>query len=272
MIPILSYDAEIQKRKRLNVDAVVKGNVDEKIRIKMMETAREYGITYTQVQEYCKTVPGYAELFAKAPLRQNICEDLAAVHIRRYIADKGSFLRLPQGGNDSWHIVENVGVLREEDLPSEHARGRVVKSLDFAWKSGSTWVFASHKHTGDEGGSQDNQHNDLKAFISAATSLPEEIVTPNGELTSDVVFLAICDGPYYQRTVLLKDGTQPTREEELYHLAKVSGGSSRVHALTVNGIDLFQRQHAAVRDQVEFIPLLEDARVQVIEEDPLTLF
>ena len=49
-------------------------------------------------------------------------------------------------------------------------------------------IYIAHKYTGLSGGSQDNQKNDLSGFISHA----------NKNKDSNIIFLAIADGPYYK--------------------------------------------------------------------------
>ena len=88
-----------------------------------------------------------------------------------------------------------------------------IKSIDFCWKMNIDGIeyncYASHKHTNEAGGSQDNQFNDLMEFASNA----------NQNTDTSCLFFAIADGKYYQKS---KDGfkTKIDYANSLYQTAR----------------------------------------------------
>lgn len=87
-------------------------------------------------------------------------------------------------------MIFSDGMVRPNLSSNRH---RNTKTIDFKWKHSKKVVYASHKYIKDEGGAQDNQFSDVMAFISVAA----KILTKEPEYA---IFVAICDGPYFQRT------------------------------------------------------------------------
>lgn len=132
----------------------------------------------------------FALQFAKDPGRQSLHQKVAAQHIRRVIPLVERFKSLSAGGPDAEYVVNGM-VVNGATWRTIQGEG---KSVDFRWsltRENKTFtVYATHKHTRDEGGSQDNQYADVRLFLEAA----QRCADPN------VLFVAICDGPYYLRT------------------------------------------------------------------------
>lgn len=130
--------------------------------------------------------------FVKDPKRQNIYEGEAA-----------SWLRQQQEIDDFRHLGSGdlmvcAGlVITKGEL---HARGgsTSAKSLDFKWTTHNHTVYATHKYTLEVGGAQDNQYNDLHAFINEA----------NQSRAPNTIFIAIADGPYYDTRDRLRRATR----------------------------------------------------------------
>lgn len=143
----------------------------------------------------------FALHFAKDPGRQSLHQKVAARHIRDVVPLVEQFRALSAGGPDAEYVVNGM-VVNGAAWKNIQGEG---KSIDFRWsltRAGKTFtVYATHKHTKDEGGSQDNQHADVRLFLEAA----QRCTDPN------VLFVAICDGPYYLRA----SGTGRTRLAEL---------------------------------------------------------
>lgn len=131
----------------------------------------------------------FALHFAKDPGRQSLHQKVAARHIRDVIPLVEKFKALSSGGPDAEYVVNGM-VVNGATWKTIQGEG---KSIDFRWsltREGKVFtVYATHKHTKDEGGSQDNQHADVRLFLEAA----QRCADPN------VLFIAICDGPYYLR-------------------------------------------------------------------------
>lgn len=130
--------------------------------------------------------------FAKDPGRQSVHQRLAAKFIQETLAGYiDRFRVLPSGGPKSKWVIS--GMLFSEEEAKERGASKQEKTVDFEWRvsvgTKSLQFYASHKYTGAEGGSQDNQCQGLVGFIEAA--LP--CTSP------DIFYVAIADGPYYQR-------------------------------------------------------------------------
>lgn len=99
------------------------------------------------------------------------------------------FQSLPSGGLGAEYVVNGM-VVSGTVRSTIQAEG---KSIAFKWsysRGGKVFkVYATHKHTKEEGGSQDNQFADVKLFLDAALPCTDP----------STLFLAICDGLYYER-------------------------------------------------------------------------
>lgn len=159
------------------------------VELKVRNWAERNGFEYEFVRFKVLTDDTFALQFAKDPSRQSIHEKLAAKHIEKNIPFVEEFAKASTGGADALYVINGMVVLGREVHQSTGNHG---KSVDFTWsftKSGrSLRVFATHKHTKEEGGSQDNQFADVRRFLKEA----QVAKNPND------LFLAICDGDYYR--------------------------------------------------------------------------
>lgn len=148
--------------------------------------------------------------FAKNPGKQTLHQKTAAAWIAKLPGVRG-FRTLPQNGAAALYVKDGQ-VLDGKSL----ANANNPKSVDFQWEVGvaknpalpeerlTITVYASHKYTLDDGGSQDNQFADLKKFAEEAGGLRKE---------RGLRLLALADGPFYQRT--RASSTSGCRMEEL---------------------------------------------------------
>ena len=118
-------------------------------------------------------------MFSKEPTKQNIFEKIASGFISKIEGVK-NFQKLP----NTSHYVCNGVVIKKEDL-KQYPK---AKTIDFTWKFSKFTIYCSHKYTKDSGGAQDNQYKDLQGFIEECRDNKK----------TDVVFIAIADGEYYQ--------------------------------------------------------------------------
>ena len=141
--------------------------------------------------------PIFANQFAKDPAKQSIHQRTAGNYIKSLNCVE-SFIQLPAGGPNARYICSD-GIIRI----GKKLKNDTVKSIDFYWRYDEKEYYAAHKYTKDEGGAQDNQYKDLIDFLSNAAKSNY----PN------IYFLAIGDGPFYQRS---------TREEDVYYSTRIN--------------------------------------------------
>ncbi|NCU34325.1 hypothetical protein EOM27_03315 [Candidatus Saccharibacteria bacterium] len=128
-----------------------------------------------------KTVPTF---LAKDPSRQNLTEGIAKEYLEQFDEIREVEI-LSKSGKNSWSIVD--GILDKTDNFTK-AEKNGHKSIDFRITlNNGKIIFAAHKYTKDTGGAQDNQGNDLLAFVVSADQYPDD----------DYLFAAIGDGEYY---------------------------------------------------------------------------
>ena len=138
--------------------------------------------------EFC-TNEMAAKFFAIDPRRQNKHEKIASAWIKQIPTIK-NFKKLPSKGPGSLYLKDGR-ILKPEDKTNDEN----PKSIDFVWtiefdKVQSLSFYASHKHTDENGGSQDNQYADLKEFTREAACLTKE---------RGYRLLSLADGFYYQQ-------------------------------------------------------------------------
>ena len=161
--------------------------------------------------------------FAKDPRKQSAHENIAAAWIKK-LPGVYDFQQLKRSGPKALYVSKGQ-VLRQNDVVLQNT----PKSIDFYWKMALPGnhrilhVYASHKHTAEDGGSQDNQLEDLKQFVKEATCLEDEC---------GVRFLALSDGDYY---------TKPRGPQRTYldDLVQLSQASSYVRALPCVDLPLY---------------------------------
>lgn len=172
--------------------------------------------------KFC-TDDGFAAHFAKDPRRQNNHEQIASSWLCS-MPGVSNFQKLFSKGPSALYASNGLA------LPSlQLANNDTPKSIDFSWDIvlpggfKKLSFFAAHKYTFEDGGSQDNQLEDLRAFTKEASKLQKEM----GHR-----FLALADGPYYQKP----------REHGLTHmhnLNRLTLQSDYVEAMTCAEIPLY---------------------------------
>lgn len=179
-----------EKQARLENAELLRSNLTASdVVLKMKNWADRYGFEPEFVRFKVLTDDTFALQFIKDPAKQSLHQRVAAHHIKTRIPLVEEFNTPPSGGSKALYVVRGMDVQGSKLHAATNNHG---KSIDFTWsytKSGKTLrVFATHKHTKEEGGSQDNQFADIKRFLSEAQACRD----------TDVLFLAICDGAYYQ--------------------------------------------------------------------------
>lgn len=183
MIKKVDYEKAISKKRRENVKEVVRNIYSEQMQQKIINYAIRHNLNKNYVEQMIIDSPNFARNFAKDPLKQSIHEKVAGEYIKSLdVVD--SFKSLPASGKNAKYVGP-TGVSIGKNFGK-------AKSIDFEIRVGDKIVYATHKHTGSEGGAQDNQFNDVKQFIL-------EVVHIKQSDLSDDYFVAILDGPYYQR-------------------------------------------------------------------------
>ncbi|PZS93375.1 hypothetical protein [Stenotrophomonas maltophilia] len=154
--------------------------------------------------------------FIKDPARQSLHEKEAFNYLKS-LPGVINPQRLPSKGPGSKYV--NGGTVQTFEQ-IEGVAGR-SKSIDFEWimaRPDGTRVscFATHKHTKECGGSQDNQFKDVQSFMEKVKS----------QTSTRFYFFAICDGAYYERPL----GTHTSHHD--YLNAFFAGPRSK--AVTIN--------------------------------------
>ena len=187
MITAPDYEALVQHARLANVEKL-RGQLNSKqVEFKLASWARRYGVEPEFVRYKTLTDDLFAVQFAADPSKQSIHQKIAAAHIQKLPLVQG-FEALPAGGDTAEFLVSGLVVLGKS---LKEATNRHGKSIDFKWGISAggeqLTVYITHKHTTSEGGSQDNQFADVKAFLEEAQRCKNV----------DVAFIALCDGPYY---------------------------------------------------------------------------
>jgi hypothetical protein len=129
-------------------------------------------------------------LLAKTPARQGLhqaafADWLARLQKRGLIAEVEA---LPSGGPNAQILDRSGRIVPRLTVPTGDVAG---KSLNFRLvvpcRGGAWQVFVAHSYIGGDGGSQDNQFQEVRAFLANA-----------GKNTNPrTIFVAVCDGAYY---------------------------------------------------------------------------
>lgn len=158
-------------------DDRLKECVDER---KLKRAAEKRGVTPEEVLAVIRDSRLYRAEFIKDPKRQNLYEKIAAAAIQS----------MPGVEEFKHHGTNETGLVGGVPTDRRAVRGDragAAKTIDFSWACGEFEYYASHKYTKESGGAQDNQHNDLLAFIEEA----------NKNCDPKRRFVAIADGEYY---------------------------------------------------------------------------
>lgn len=181
------FDGVYRRAWKSNYAGFTMGEAAEKI----ATFAEKTGIGESVIKEKIRDDSIFKWVFVKDPKRQNIYEGEAA-----------SWLRRQPGISDFEHLGPNdlmlcAGLVMTKHELHERGGATTSKSLDFKWSTRGHTVFATHKYTLEGGGAQDNQYNDLHAFIDEA----------NQSRAPRTIFIAIADGPYYNTRDALRKAT-----------------------------------------------------------------
>lgn len=119
-----------------------------------------------------------ASFFAKDPSRQNISEKYFAQVVKN-IEGVEHFSNLPS--STRWFLVDGV-------VAEVLSKPVGLKSLDYIFAYKNKRVVATQKYTKADGGAQDNQYNDLVAFLQNSFNMED-----------DVLAIVLADGEYYTK-------------------------------------------------------------------------
>lgn len=191
---MIDYKEEEKKKRIENLNYFREHITDRSFMIKVKKWAEKNDLHFEYVKHKVFTDEAFALNFIKEPSRQNLHEDLAAYEIRCWeeliIGD--TFKVLPKGGKEAKVINKDGEIIYLEESNQSEVN---TKTIDFQWEicllnTGEVFTcYASHKHTKESGGAQDNQYNDIKTFMQLAKLNKDK----------NTIFLAICDGEYYQQ-------------------------------------------------------------------------
>ncbi len=224
--PRIDFETAVCKRRMQNAGEMKRPSVltSQALVEKVAAFAEKWNLSPETIYAKIQTDWLFSLHFAKDPGRQSIHQKIAADFISKSLSPLvNDFRTLPSGGNTSKWVC-NGGVFSQGELV-ERGVDKTARTIDFEWsveRAGRTLRFyASHKFTGDEGGSQNNQYEDLKKFIDCIRKARSQ----------DVFFLAIADGPFYLRT-----DTQIGNRSRLRVLNEDRGEDSRWQACTSNQV------------------------------------
>ena len=214
----IDFDTGYKEQIIKNINKV-RNDIDVPYMIEKIEKyCQKYDLPYMFVRNKILKDNIFALQFAKDPSKQSFHQHCAAKFISE-ITCVEDFKELNASGPKALFIED--GIVK---TIKEISNKKETKSIDFRWyittKTGKKITFyAAHKHTNDDGGSQDSQYTDLQMFMKHGSQSKNK----------DTYFLAIGDGPYYQRE---KGGK--TRIE----IANETYGTHHCIALTSNDIEL----------------------------------
>jgi len=179
---IIDYEGEIKKKRLENIQRVQREarNPQKQLFEKINNFRERHSNSWTndELIEKIKTDEIFAAVFAVDPAKQNLYENLAADFIRN-IDGVENFINLP---NQTKMFVVNGEITS--------IRSNEVKSIDFTWNVGEYTIYSSHKYTGTgTGTAQKHQYFEQRNFMRNCLDSKDP----------HVIFLAICDGPYYER-------------------------------------------------------------------------
>lgn len=214
-LPKLDYEEKFKIQLQKNINEMQKKHNDSEYIDKVKKFIKKFELEEKEVIDKYEKDKIFALFFVKDPSRQSFHEKEAAKFIESLNEQLGinmfqNFKKLPKSGKNTLFVAN--GNVIDYNTRKGSSDG---KSIDFYWEynyhNKKLKFYASHKHTGDEGGSQDNQRNDVEAFMEGARRN-----TSNNEK-----FYAITDGPYY---------------EGIMNNLNVQHGNPHVKAITINDL------------------------------------
>jgi hypothetical protein len=155
------------------------------MREKIKNHAIKYGRTEKEIINKILVDDMFAETFAIDPAKQNIYEKTAAKFISG-LEFVENFQNLPATAKL---------FVKEGEITNN--RNKTLKSIDFIWSHKELEFFATHKYTGNgTGTTQKHQYVEVRDnFLMNC----KNIKNPNH------FFLAILDGPYYEKFGLIEE-------------------------------------------------------------------
>lgn len=151
---------------------------------KLQKYASKFGFEYNNVLELFQTNEIFRAGFSKDPSKQSFHQTLAINFIKTLEnIDAQNTILLPAGGNNALYIISGQ-VIEGKNITTN----KRPKSIDFLIKlNNKKTIYCTHKYTKESGGAQDNQLNDVLAFMENSKNL----------MSNDIFCLAILDGDYY---------------------------------------------------------------------------
>ena len=210
------YKQQVEKNLKLVLKDLGKKDMNEKI----SNWANKFNYSFEVIKQKIVNDEIFRCVFIKEPGKQSFHERIAAEYIKT-LDEVIDFEKLPNVGKKAIYLT-NGKIFKGSDLSK---KSKETKSIDFSWKTGKFIIYATHKYTGIDGsgGGQDNQYEDVQKFIKNAVDCNEK----------NCVFLAICDGDYYQR----KD-SQTGDETKLKRLERLTDNKT-VFVKTIDELNLF---------------------------------
>lgn len=187
------YDGALRRQMDRNIADAQAIPTPSHVIKKVVRDCRRFGTsTPDEIIAQIRLRKEIAQHYAKSPGRQGLHQTCLEAWLRDvpFVIDAAI---LPGSGR-------NARIIDDDGVRTVGGSGRDMKSIDFSWKcvrkdGSSVQVWASHKHTAEGGGAQDNQFNDLKHFLRRALKTRANAVE---------IFLAVADGDYYD--LRLEDG------------------------------------------------------------------
>ena len=183
----VDYVGKIKNRQLYNIKQVRDSINSKSMQLKICNFADNNNLNKKYVEQKIMNDYVFATHFAISPGRQSYHEEIASEYIAS-IECIDKFIKLPSSGKGAKYISPfGISIGEKSD-------GIMSKSIDFEIQLGDNVIYVSHKYTKDDGGAQDNQFNDIIWFIRESKALKKTTLK-----NENVFFLAIVDGPYYQR-------------------------------------------------------------------------
>ena len=216
----LNYEEEYKKQIKTNLLKVLDELKTSQMQVKIQNFADKFGYSYNDIEDKIRNDEIFRCVFSKDPSKQNLYQTLAATFIKS-LPMVENFEILASGGKNAVYI-ENGKLFYGTDLINQ---AKEAKSIDFSWNVGKIKFYASHKYTKDSGGAQDNQYIDIQNYLK----------NTRDSNNKDTIFLAICDGRYYQQ----KD-TKTGDETRIQRLKRLTDNKTSF-VITINELMEFQK-------------------------------
>ena len=181
-----------------------------------------FGFDETEVREKIEDDFMFACSFAKNAKKTGFHEKAAGKYLKKFPELIQSFEFLSKKGKDAKYIDQTGSIV----TGATRRNSNWSKSLDFMWTVSNTHIkcFGAHKFTGEQGGGQNHQRDELIELLKFFKLCNDE----------KIVLFAICDGPYYnERNLSLL--LQHVREEPPYSFACPVGDVPKNVEKLING-------------------------------------